>query len=93
MKISTSSMADDIEHHADCAEQYKSVVLTRVDVLHFEVIEGRENNHQRDQQYDEMKEDAEGIDPHHVEERFAVVLRLNESRHQSDEHAGERDQA
>ena len=46
MKISTSSTADDIRHHADGAEQNQAVVFPGADLLHFHVLERSEDDDQ-----------------------------------------------
>ena len=53
-----------------------AVVFAGVDLLHFQVIERSQDDDQRDQQNNEMEEDTEGVDAHHVEEGVAVVPRL-----------------
>ncbi len=77
------------EAHADRAQEDEGVVFATIDLLQGEVVQRHEDGRQGDNQDDEVKEDAEVIDPQHVMEAVSgkLGLRLVEGCGDGDEHA------
>ncbi len=64
------------QRHAHGAEEHQGVILAAADFLEFEVVPGGEDGEGGDDGDDEVEEDAEGVYPHHAEERLALKTHL-----------------
>jgi hypothetical protein len=61
--------------HADRAEQDQRVILAGADTLHRHVFVGGEDDNGRDHNDQEVKKDAEALDPNHAPERGSGIAR------------------
>ncbi len=66
IKISTSSMADDISTMPTVPNRIKCVILAAADVLHVKVFERSQNTDGGDGRNQQVEEDGEVVNPHHA---------------------------